>query len=278
MRRKSMKICYYGVRGSIPTPGRETIRYGGNTPCVAVWCGNELVILDAGTGLRVLGDELMAGPFGKGQGHATLLVTHTHWDHIQGFPFFAPAYVQGNSFQIAGMHQINKGLETAMHHQQQYQNFPVLLNQMPARIVFNALSEDAGLSIGDILISTTELNHPGGACAYRVDNGGHAVVYATDTEHYASTDLRLLNLCRGADLLIYDTTYSPDEYSEHVGWGHSTYEEGIRLAKKAGVKALHMFHHHPSHNDETMEAMLSAARKLYPEIHLAREGWELSLA
>ncbi|MBI5843798.1 MAG: MBL fold metallo-hydrolase [Deltaproteobacteria bacterium] len=272
-----MKICYYGVRGSIPTPGRETIRYGGNTPCVAVRCDGELFILDAGTGLRVLGEELMEGPFGRGGGRATLLVTHTHWDHIQGFPFFRPAYVPGNSFQIAGMHQINKGLETAMHHQQQYQNFPVLLNQMPARIVFNALSEDAGLSLGDTTISTTELNHPGGACAYRVEYKGHAVVYATDTEHYASIDLRLLNLCLGADLLIYDTTYSPAEYAEHRGWGHSTYAEGVRLARAAGVKALHMFHHHPSHTDEMMEAMLVEARELFPNIHLAREGWELDL-
>ncbi len=272
-----MKICYYGVRGSIPTPGPETIRYGGNTPCVAVWCDGELVILDAGTGLRVLGEELMATRFGKGGGRATLLVTHTHWDHIQGFPFFRPAYVNGNSFQIAGMHQINKGLETAMHHQQQYQNFPVLLSQMPARITFNALSEDAGLSIGGLSISTTVLNHPGGACAYRVDHGDHAVVYATDTEHYPEIDLRLLALCLGADVLIYDATYTPEEYREHVGWGHSTWQKGIELATAAGVKALHLFHHHPSHSDEFMEAVLAEARKSFPETHLAREGWTVDL-
>ncbi|MEW5736232.1 MAG: MBL fold metallo-hydrolase [Thermodesulfobacteriota bacterium] len=272
-----MRFTYYGVRGSVPTPGPSTIRLGGNTPCVAVWCGESLIILDAGTGIRVLGDELMSGPFGEGKGRATLLVSHTHWDHIQGFPFFAPAYIHGNELRLLGSHTIHKGLETALHHQQQYQNFPVLLSQMPARMSFQALSEGEELAMSGIKISAGELHHPGGASGYRLDFNGHTLVYATDTEHYANTDLRLMALCQGADVLIYDATYTPQEYANHSGWGHSTWAEGIKLAKTARVKALHLFHHHPNHDDDFMEKVLEEARKHFPETYLAREGWEVNL-
>ncbi|MBU2490056.1 MAG: MBL fold metallo-hydrolase [Proteobacteria bacterium] len=272
-----MKIKYYGVRGSVPTPGRATIRYGGNTPCVAVWCGDDLVILDAGTGLRVLGDELMDTPFGQGKGRAVMLVSHTHWDHIQGFPFFTPAYIKGNLFHLLGAHQINKGLEMAMHHQQQYQNFPVLLGQMPSRITFNSMEEGAVRQMGNIRIHTAELNHPGGSFAYRIEYEDKAVVYATDTEHYANVDLRLLTLARNADILIYDTHFTSEEYKSHRGWGHSTPDEGIRLAREANVGCLHLFHHSPSHKDEQMDEILEQARKEFPETHAAIEEWEVAI-
>ncbi|SHK96128.1 Phosphoribosyl 1,2-cyclic phosphodiesterase [Desulfatibacillum alkenivorans DSM 16219] len=272
-----MKIKYYGVRGTVPTPGQSTIRYGGNTPCVAVWCGEDLVILDAGTGLRVLGDELADSCFGNGKGSATLLISHTHWDHIQGFPFFSPGYVQGNVIRIMGAHQINKGLETAMHYQQQYQNFPVLLSQMPSRITFKALEEGVGHRIGEVDIETAEMNHPGGSFAYRVTWKGKSVVYATDTEHYDSVDHKLTPLCKDADILIYDSTYTPEEYPNFKGYGHSTYEEGIKLARAANVKSLHLFHHHPNHTDEMLDAMQKKARADFPQTYVAREGWELEI-
>ncbi|MDI6797310.1 MAG: MBL fold metallo-hydrolase [Desulfatibacillaceae bacterium] len=272
-----MRLKYYGVRGSIPTPGPQTIRYGGNTPCVALWCDDSLLILDAGTGLRVLGEELMADTFGKGQGSATILISHTHWDHIQGFPFFRPAYIKGNSFGLCGVAKTNKGLETAMHHQQEYRNFPVLLGQMPSRIAFTAIEEGGRVDIDGIRISTAPLNHPGGSCAYRVDYNGKSVVYASDTEHFENIDLRLLTLCRDADLLIYDTMFTPAEYEKHRGWGHSTWQEGMALARQANVKDLHMFHHQPGHSDDDLEKILETAREHFPAIYLAKEGWELTL-
>ncbi|MFP4474905.1 MAG: MBL fold metallo-hydrolase [Desulfatibacillaceae bacterium] len=272
-----MKIKYYGVRGSVPAPGPQTIRYGGNTPCVAVWCGQELIILDAGTGLRILGDELMQTEFAKGKGKAAIFISHTHWDHIQGFPFFQPAYTKGNQIELHGVQQINKSLETAMHHQQQYQNFPVLLTQMPSKIYFSAIEDGEPLRIGAAVINNAELNHPGGCIGYRIDYNGKTVVYATDTEHYYNVDLRLLPLARGADLMIYDTTYTSEEYADHVGYGHSTPEQGIKLAREAGVKQLHLFHHHPNHSDEMLEAMLEKARKSFKETYLAQEGWEVEL-
>jgi len=272
-----MKIKYYGVRGSIPTPGRDTVRYGGNTPCVAVWCGEQLLILDAGTGVRVLGDELMQTPMAEGKGEASFLFSHTHWDHIHGFPFFKPAYQKGNRFKLYGVHQINKGLEMTMHHQQEYQNFPILLSQMPSRITFIALGEEEVRQIDSIRISTGRLNHPGGAYGYRIDYEGRSLVYASDTEHYRSVDLRLLALARDADVMIYDSMYTPEEYATHMGWGHSTYQEGIRLGKEAGVRSLHLFHHDPYHTDDMLEAILAEARKDFSECHLAREGWEFRL-
>ncbi|MBW1989268.1 MAG: MBL fold metallo-hydrolase [Deltaproteobacteria bacterium] len=272
-----MKIKYYGVRGSVPTPGRDTIRYGGNTPCVAVWCGDDLVILDAGTGLRVLGDDLMQTSFGQGKGRAVMLVSHTHWDHIQGFPFFTPAYIKGNLFHLLGVHQINKGLEMAMHHQQQYQNFPVLLSQMPSRITFNAMEEGSVRQMGGIRILTTELNHPGGSFAYRIEYQDKVVVYATDTEHYTNVDLRLLTLVRDADVLIYDCHFTEEEYKNHRGWGHSTPDQGIRLAKEAGAKQLHLFHHNPSHKDPQMDEIVEAAQKEFDGAFAAIEGWEVEI-
>ncbi len=272
-----MKIKYYGVRGTVPTPGPGTIQYGGNTPCVAVWCGSELLILDAGTGLRVLGDELMAKEFGQGKGNASMLISHTHWDHIQGFPFFTPAYVKGNTIRVMGAHQINKGLETAMHYQQQYQNFPVLLTQMPSRIVFKALEEGVDHQIGDVSIDTIEMNHPGGSFAYRLTRGEKSVVYATDTEHYSSIDLKLANLAKDADVLIYDCTYTPEEYPDFRGYGHSTFEEGVKIAQEAGVKSLHLFHHHPNTTDQMLEDVLERARAIFPQTYVAKEGWEVEL-
>jgi phosphoribosyl 1,2-cyclic phosphodiesterase len=272
-----MKIKYYGVRGSVPAPGRHTIHYGGNTPCVAVWCGPELIILDAGTGIRILGDELMQGEFGQGKGRAAILISHTHWDHIQGFPFFLPGYVKGNNIELHGILQINKSLEIAMHHQQQYQNFPVLLSQMPSNIRFSAVQEGEVLSIGQVRIKNAELNHPGGCIGYRIEHNGRSLVYATDTEHYNTVDLRLLTLARGADVMIYDTMYTAEEYCQHMGYGHSTPEKGIELAREAGVRALHFFHHAPNHSDEMLDAMLQKARESFPETYVAQEGWEIEL-
>jgi phosphoribosyl 1,2-cyclic phosphodiesterase len=272
-----VKIKYYGVRGSIPIPGPATVKYGGNTPCLTIRNKEDLLILDGGTGLRVLGDELMKGPFSRGEGAGTFFFTHLHWDHIQGFPFFKPAYVAGNSFKLYGPSHVDVTLEDAMRQQQQYQNFPFLMEDMPSGITFTELAEGEVLDLNGMEITNHRLNHPGGVFAYRVTSQGKSVVYATDTEHFAALDPRLLRLADGADVLIYDATYTSEEYKHHVSWGHSTWEEGIKMAKAARVKALHLFHHDPSHTDKMIDAIVRKARKRFPETYAAREGWEITV-
>ncbi|MBW1739704.1 MAG: MBL fold metallo-hydrolase [Deltaproteobacteria bacterium] len=272
-----MKLKYYGVRGSIPTPGLHTVKYGGNTPCVAIWNADNLMILDGGTGLRVLGDDLMNTSFGRGQGEGTFLFSHLHWDHIQGFPFFKPAYIAGNLFKLYGPSHVDVTLEDAMRQQQQYQNFPVLMEDMPAAFTFTELKEGQTLEVNGMEITNRRLNHPGGVFAYRISSQGKSIVYATDTEHDSVLDPKLLELADNADILIYDTTYTPEQYKDHVAWGHSTYKEGIKIAKAANVKALHLFHYDPSLSDETIDAVLKKARKDFPNTFGAQEGWEITL-
>jgi phosphoribosyl 1,2-cyclic phosphodiesterase len=272
-----LKIKYYGVRGSIPTPGLSTVKYGGNTPCIAVWNNGKLLILDGGTGLRVLGDELINTPFGRGQGQGTFLFSHLHWDHIQGFPFFKPAYVAGNTFKLFGSSHVDANLEDAMRQQQQYHNFPILMEDMPSTFTFTELTEGQVLEINGAEIKNRKLNHPGGVFAYRITCQGKSVVYATDTEHYSAVDPRLLELADNADLLIYDATYTPAQYKNHVAWGHSTYKEGIKIAKAANVKTLHLFHYDPANSDDMIDDIVKKARKDFPDTFGAREGWEFKL-
>ena len=272
-----MKIKYYGVRGSIPTPGPHTVKYGGNTPCVAVWNADKLLVLDGGTGLRVLGDELMNTRFGRGEGKGTFLFSHLHWDHIQGFPFFKPAYVPGNFFNMYGPSHVDVTLEDAMRQQQQYRNFPILMEDMPSTFKFTELAEDQVLNIDGMEITNRMLNHPGGVLAYRVSSQDKSIVYATDTEHYSALDPRLLELADHVDVLIYDATYTPEQYKDHVSWGHSTYEEGIKIAKAANVKALHLFHHDPCNTDKDIDAIVKMARKDFPNTFAAQEGREFIL-
>jgi len=272
-----LKIKYYGVRGSIPTPGRDTVEYGGNTACVAVWVDNKLIVLDGGTGLRVLGDELIETPFGRGEGKGTFLFSHLHWDHIQGFPFFKPAYVEGNSFKLYGPSQVDVTLEDTMRQQQQYQNFPVLMEDMPSTFTFTELKEGHTMDIDGIEIKNRRLNHPGGVFAYRISSQDKSIVYATDTEHYSAPDPGLLELADNADVLIYDSMYTPEQYKDHVSWGHSTYEEGIKIAKAANVRALHLFHYDPSYSDEFIDAIVKEAQDNFPNTFGAKEGWELEL-
>ena len=272
-----MKIKYYGVRGSIPTPGPDTVKYGGNTPCVAIWNGDKLLILDGGTGLRVLGNELMDTPFGRGQGQGTFLFSHLHWDHIQGFPFFMPAYIPGNFFKLYGPSHVDLTLENAMKRQQQYLNFPVLMEDMPSTFTFKELTEGQILDLDGMEVTNRRLNHPGGVFAYRISSQGKSIVYATDTEHYPAPDQKLLELADHADVLIYDATYTPEQYKDHVTWGHSTYEEGIKIVKAAHVKALHLFHYDPSLSDELIDDVIKRARKDFPNTFAAQEGWELKL-
>jgi phosphoribosyl 1,2-cyclic phosphodiesterase len=285
-----MRVKFWGVRGSIPTPGPDTVGIGGNTSCVEVDAGGRLLIFDGGTGLRGLGKELVKSmPL-----TAHIFFSHVHWDHIQGFPFFDPAFVPGNQIHLYGGSNVSRTLEETLAGQMDHPSFPVHLTDMAARMTFNDLDEGAtlvlpaepGSSDGDdeVRITTARGNHPNGVYAYRVDHGGHSVVYATDTEHYDEVDPALLALSKGADVLINDAQYTPEEYEGRAGtggskrgWGHSTFVASAELAKAAGVKQLVLFHHDPLQNDASVRDKQKRAQEHFANTIAAYEGLVIDL-
>jgi len=273
-----MEITFFGVRGSIASPGPETAGVGGNTSCVEVVCGGERIILDAGTGLRKLGDRMMA----EGSLEATMLLSHQHWDHIQGIPFFVPAYIPTARLRIYGGVNGVMSLRETLEHQMTAPVFPVRLDELGAQIDLCEVRSGHSFSIGGARVKAIKVNHPGGCFAYRIDFEGKSVVYATDTEHYACVDPALRALAQGADVLIYDSQYTPEEYRgdagrSKVGWGHSTYVAGAELARSAGVGQYVLFHHDPSRNDAKVAEIEAKAQALFPESVAAREGMRIAL-
>lgn len=274
------KVKFWGVRGSIPCPGPETVRYGGNTPCIEMEVAGKCLIFDGGTGLRVLGQALLKQmPL-----EAHIFFTHTHWDHIQGFPFFTPAFIKGNLFHIYGTTAPNGATIKQRHHDQMlHPNFPVPLQIMQADLQFYDLDFGETLLLDDVEIENAKLNHPGEAVGYRVSWRGLSVAYVTDTEHYPDRlDSNVLWLAREADVLIIDAAYTDDEYysetSSKVGWGHSTWQEAVKVAKAANVKQLVIFHHDPLHNDKFLDRIAEEAAQAFPNTILAKEGLTLELA
>ncbi len=273
-----IRVKFWGVRGSIPVPGPSTTAVGGNTSCVEVRCGDHLVIFDAGTGIRLLGDSLGR----KNRIEADVFFSHVHWDHIQGFPFFVPAMVPGNRLRLYGGRNVTSTLEETLAGQMNYPNFPVVLGDLAAQITFHDLKEGEQFTIGQgrdkVQVSNAKLNHPNGVYSYRLDHRGRSVVYATDTEHYAEPDPKLEMLARGADLLIYDSQYTPEEYSgekdgvPRFGWGHSTMIVGAEIAKAIDVKKLVLFHHDPLQDDASVAEKERRARKVFRNTVAAREG------
>lgn len=274
-----MKLKYYGTRGSIPVPGKDTIEYGGNTACVRIMIDSTLVILDGGSGLRVLGKELMQHEFGNGQGVAHIFFSHAHWDHINGFPFFLPAYVRGNRFILYGNRSSSSSLKQILSHQQNDVNFPIRLKDMSSSLEFVELRVGQKVHLAKALISCAPLNHRhlSGSLAYRIEAESKKIVYISDYEHYDTLDTKLVEFARDADLIIYDSMFTPDEYKKRKGWGHSTYLEGIKIAKAANVKQLHLFHHNPDHSDRFMDEVEKQAQKLSPHTYAAKEGWEIEI-
>jgi phosphoribosyl 1,2-cyclic phosphodiesterase len=267
-------INFWGVRGSIACPGANTVRYGGNTPCVEMLVDSHRLIFDAGTGIHVLGQSLLGDlPV---SGH--LFFSHSHWDHIQGFPFFSPAFMEGNEFDIYGG-VIPQGvtIEHRLHDQMTQPNFPVPLQVMGANLRFHNLDYGDKIKLGDVTVTTGLLNHPGGAMGYRISWQDYAVAYITDTEHFSDgLDRNVLALADRADVLIYDCTYTDAEYhhpqSSKVGWGHSTWQEAVKVAQAAQVKKLVIFHHDPSHDDNFMDSIQSQSIELFPQSIVAKEG------
>jgi phosphoribosyl 1,2-cyclic phosphodiesterase len=273
------QIKFWGVRGSIPCPGSETVRYGGNTSCVEMQVGGERLIFDGGTGLRMLGQSLLdENPIA-----ARLLFTHSHWDHIQGFPFFSPAFIRGNSFKIYAVPSPNGAtMKQRLHDQMLHPNFPVPLQIMQANLEFYDLEAGEILEFEDVTIETRRLNHPGEAVGYRVNWRGLAAAYITDTEHFPDRlDENVLRLAREADVMVIDATYTDEEYNDprqsRVGWGHSTWQEAVKIARAAAVKQLVLFHHDPSHNDDDLDRIGEEVVRVFPRATLAREGLSIEL-
>ncbi len=272
-------VHFWGVRGSIPTPGSKTVRYGGNTSCVEMRLGSKRLIFDAGTGIRLLGLNLLR----QMPVEAHLFFSHTHWDHIQGFPFFTPAFIGGNIFHIYGAIAPNGAtIQQRLSDQMLHPNFPVPMQLMQSQMKFYDLIIGDLMTLDDIEIETAPLNHPNGAVGYRITWQGHSAVYCTDTEHYRDRDdENVLHLARKADILIYDATYTSEEYynekTPKIGWGHSTWEEAVKIAKMAGVKRLVIFHHDPAHDDNFLSEVEESVQSVFPNSLLAREGMTLAV-
>lgn len=270
-------VKFWGVRGSIACPSPDHMVYGGNTSCIEISVGNHVFIFDAGTGIRGLGRELLR----RGCTSATLLLSHTHWDHINGFPFFAPAFSPDFALRILAGHLFGKagGIRAVLANQMDNPTFPVPLSAMRGTVSFDDFAAGDILDLAPgVVIRTAALHHPNGATGYRLEHGGISVCVVTDTEHIPGRpDANVLGLIAGADLVIYDSTYTDAEFPAKVGWGHSTWQEGVRLAQAAGAKRLVIFHHDPDHDDAFMAVVEAAAQALLPGTVVAREGMTLEL-
>lgn len=258
---QGLKVRFWGVRGSISCPGVEYARYGGNTSCLEVTAGGRRLIFDAGSGIRTLGVELARQP-----SDIDIYFTHTHLDHLSGLTFFAPLFDQRSSVRMwAGHLEAPYTLKKVIGHLMQAPLYPVSLDVFQARVEFKEFRSGDALSCGAIGIRTAPLNHPNGATGYRVDHLGKSICYVTDTEHHEGRrDKTIIDLCRGADVMIYDSSYTDEEYPRYRGWGHSTWQEGVRLADAAGVGTLVIFHHDPSHDDAFMDGVARDAAALRP--------------
>ena len=268
--RPPFSVRFWGVRGSIACSGPRTARYGGNTSSLEVRCGDELLLFDAGTGMRYLGKALDDGRL-----DADLFFTHTHFDHICGLPFFRPLFDPENHFRLWAGHL--RGAMTLKRVLAEFMMSPLF--PVPPE-VFRSSLEYRDFAAGDTLttlkgvrVRTAALNHPDGATGYRVEHNGRSMCYVSDTEHVpGSLDRNVLGLIAGADLVIYDCMYTDDEYRRYVGWGHSTWQEGIRLCKEARAKRMVVFHHDPDHDDEILDGIAREVEKALPGSVVAHEG------
>ncbi len=270
-----LSVKFWGVRGSIACPSPNHIKYGGNTSCIEVTANGHRLILDAGTGIRGLGQTYMKDDIS----HIHILLTHTHWDHINGFPFFVPAYDPRRSVHImAGHLRGAEGIQNVLAAQMDNPMFPVPLSAMQAKMRFEDF--EAGMSFDiyeGVHVRTAPLNHPNGSTGYRIEHGGHSICYITDTEHVpGKLDQNIINLIEGADLVIYDCTYTEEEFPAKIGWGHSTWNEGVKLCREAGAKSMAIFHHDPEHDDAFMDALGAEAKAEWDGVLVAREGMELN--
>ena len=262
---------FWGVRGSVATPQEENLGYGGNTSCVELrGSGGEIAILDAGTGMRNLGEDLLR-QFAAQKIKVNVFLTHYHWDHIQGLPFFGPLFQEGSEITFHASEKLGP-LRERLRRQMSAPYFPVDFDTVAAHLQFVEM-DGAGVQVGDLRVACFAMNHPQGAAGFRVESPSSTVVYASDLEP-GNRDLDRLvrESAEGADALIYDSQFTPEEYEAHKGWGHSHWREAAAVARDARVKQLILFHHDPSHTDEIMTQIEASTRQLFERASAAREG------
>lgn len=273
-----MQLKFWGVRGSTPTPERRNSRHGGNTPCVEIRLANgTILVLDCGSGLRALGKSLIR-QHGDKPIVAYLFLSHFHWDHIQGIPFFKPLYAKGNAFFFHSVSLRAQELQNAVEGQMVSPYFPVDMSIMDAVRHFYDIGTEP-VNINGATISSVALNHPQGSVAYRIEADGGSLVYATDTEPGSPVhDQNVRDLARGADVFVYDSQYTPEELQgEKKGWGHSSWAEAVKIAQEAAVRQLVLFHHDPDHDDAMIDAFEEQARAHFPSTVAAAEGMILEI-
>ena len=294
-----MRVKFYGTRGSIATPGPATTIYGGNTSCVEVRCDRHVLIFDAGTGIRQLGLDLMS-EFNGQPITAHIFISHTHWDHIQGFPFFIPAYSPNATIHLYGSPGQGLPLEKVLRGQMDADYFPVALGDLNATLHVHEF-KGKPFEIGEVRVGAMYMNHPGMTLGYRVEHGGKSVVYATDNEPYRETlehlgkraergrefggklDREFVDFIRGTDLYIGEAQYTDEEYPQRIGWGHASISATVDAALQARVRALAFFHHDPLHDDKAVDAMAETARQIISsrgeslDCFPAREGAALEI-
>lgn len=269
---------FWGVRGTTACPGASTLRYGGNTACLEIHCGSQRLILDAGTGIRALGNQIVTEEHSL---QADILLSHTHIDHIVGLPFFKPAYRPANKLVIWAGHLSphRRSLQSVLNGLMDPPYFPVPLDVMHACIAFRDFTAGATLDLGGgITVRTISLNHPGGSTAFRIEFAGRSLCYISDTEHPSrGRDIGILRFVAGSDVMIYDATYTDTEYPRFIGWGHSTWQEAVRIARLAGVRRLITFHHDPEHDDAFLDQIDRELRSVRTGSTIAREGMRIQI-
>ncbi len=273
----AVSVRFWGVRGTLPSPGPGTVRYGGNTPCVEVRCGKHMIILDAGTGLRVLGNSLMNA---KSAVDADIFLSHCHIDHMEGLPYFAPAFVHGNRLRLwAGNLQPVYRLEDIVRRVISPPLFPIEVEILKAAMEYRDFKAgDVLRPRPDVTISTAPLDHPDGATGYRIEYAGRSVAYITDTEsRYDNYIGNITSLARGADLMIFDCTYTEEELISRAGWGHSTWQQGVQIADAAGARVFCLFHHDPDRDDSALDTLAGAVDAARAGTIVAREGLVVNL-
>jgi phosphoribosyl 1,2-cyclic phosphodiesterase len=272
-----MKVKFYGVRGSLPVCGREFERYGGNTTCIRILRenANRIAILDAGTGIRNLGKELISK--GISQKVINILFSHFHWDHIQGFPFFAPAYNPNQKIGILAMGGQGKikNLKEIFTLQMQKEYFPIQLDSMGATFEFFSFGDKETIYGAHVTCVAQHHLSKGGSLGFRIDDENASLVICTDLEHINGIDANIVELAKDSDLLIHDGQYTESEYKKHKGWGHSTWKQAAEVALRAHAKKLIVTHHDPDHDDDFLDSMEKECQRYFPNSSFAREGMEV---